>query len=367
MELEQATRTTPQISVLCPTHGRPDRVRALLARLGEQSVPDHAFELILVDDGGDPAVAIDVRELSFECTVIRRRNAGPAAARNAGLALVKAPLVLILNDDAVLAHDLIEQHLFAHRTVDAKTSVLGTFHFTARSCQSPFVQVLDQTSRLFDFDSLVHGKKYPWSHFWTCNISLPASALFEVGGFDEENFDRAICEDTELGYRLQQAGWSVQYNERCVAHHEHVLTPKAYMDRAVILGVYQRRMRLKYPELDMDMGNLPADEFLQERALLRVIRERLPAADEFLGRLEAIEQSHRGTKLAPQLVQEIDAALRVHVMPYWIAGIFKDLTGTNPLGLVRDELQVHRLARQPVAPTAHQAPRRDAAFAPSAV
>ena len=339
MKLEHAARTAPQISLLVPTHGRPDRVTALLARLQEQSVPSDLFELILVDDGGDPPVAIDVRELPFACSVIHRPNGGPAAARNTGLALVKAPLVLILNDDAVPAHDLIEQHLAAHAKADGKTAILGTFHFTEAALASPFVQVLDQTNRLFAFETLVHGQKYPWTYFWTCNISLPTDAFFEVGGFDDENFDKAICEDTELGFRLEQAGWSIEYDETCVAHHDHALSPRSYMERGVSLGIYQRRMHMKHPSVDFGMARWPHDEFILEQRVLKLIEERLPAADALLERLEALEQTHRGVKLTPAVVETLDEAISLNIMVHWLAGVYEEITGYNPLHSVRSAQQ----------------------------
>ncbi len=330
----QASRPRPRISLLVPTHGRPDCVRALLARLQQQTVPDHVFELILVDDGGDPPVAIDVMQFGFACKVVRRWNGGPSAARNTGLALVSAPLVLILNDDAVPAPDLIERHLAAQEKSDGRTAILGTFHFSKPALESPFVQVLDQSNLLFAFKSLVHGQKYPWTYFWTCNISLSTDALFNVGGFDEVNFNRAICEDTELGYRLEQAGWSVQYDESCVAEHEHILTPEGFMQRAIQLGIYQTRMNVKHPAVGIGLPGLPPDRISRERELRKAITSRMAASRELIARLETLEQTHRGVVLPRSLVQDIDTAVGVQVMPYWMAGIYKEATGLDPAPLM---------------------------------
>lgn len=335
MESNRSVRSTPQISVLVPTHGRPDRIRTLISQLCAQTVPNGTFELIVVDDGGDPPVSIDVRELPFPCTVLQRRNAGPAAARNAGLALAAAPLLLILNDDAVPANDLIEQHLAAHQRASGKTAVLGTFHFTEEACKSPFVQVLDQTDRLFAFTSLVHGKRYNWTYFWTCNISLPIEALVAVGGFDEENFDKAICEDVEVGFRLGQAGWTVLFDETCVAHHDHVLTPESYAARAVQLGIYQHRLRTKHGADALGLAPFPEDQEVLKSEALRRVRTGLTAADEFFHTLEIVESKYQGLTLPPELVKEIEAGLDEHSNTYCLAGIYEDLTGMNPIAAIK--------------------------------
>ena len=119
---------------------------------------------------------------------------------------------------------------------------MGTFHFDEASLESPFVRLLENSPLLFNFPALRHGERHDWTFFWTCNISLPTAALLEVGGFDEENFHKAIGEDVELGIRLQKRGYGVVYREDCVAHHHHELTPASYMRRAVDLGVHQLKI-----------------------------------------------------------------------------------------------------------------------------
>lgn len=326
----------PKISVLVPSHGRPDRIQTLVDHLRHQTTPANEFEVIIVDDGGDPPVDLDVRDLPFACTVMRRRNRGPASARNAGLALTASPLVLILNDDAVPATDLIERHLAAHTTCGPKTAVLGTFHFTEASLRSPFVRVLDETDALFAFRSLRHGVRHSWQYFWTCNISLPVDDLIAVGGFDEENFDRAICEDVELGLRLEQQGYSVLYDESCVAHHEHCLSPTDYRNRGVQLGIYQARMQQKHGEKARVTEALSMDPTELAQQALRITEERLTASDAFFARLEndVIELSDK--PLPVDYIEETRKALLHHIAPHWLAGVYQEITGIDPSQMIRD-------------------------------
>ena len=340
MESHQPSPAQPKISVLVPTHGRPDRIDALIACLRAQTVPADSFEVIIVDDGGDPPVTLDVRHQPFRCTVLQQRNAGPGAARNAGLALVATPLVLILNDDAVPADDLIERHLAAHQELEAsgvqesaqQTAVLGTFHFTAEARKNAFVQVLDETDRLFTFSGLKHGQRHDWTYFWTCNISLPLAALIAVGGFDSERFDRAICEDVELGLRLEQQGFSVLFDERCVAHHDHVLSPTQYSDRAVQLGIYQRRLQAKHggPELSQ-----PAHIANLKQEILAGFGDRLQAADAYFAALDGLCQQLHGREIPAGFVQETNAALGDPSEVYRQAGVYRELTGVDLVSLTR--------------------------------
>ena len=122
----------PELSVLVPTYARPDLVVGLLGCLDGQTLAARRFELVLVDDGSPEAVAVDAGAHRFAVTLLRQDNAGPAAARNLGLEHCRAPLTLMLNDDVVLADDLLEKHLEIHAENPGKLAVLGSFLFTQR-------------------------------------------------------------------------------------------------------------------------------------------------------------------------------------------------------------------------------------------
>ena len=237
------------LSVLVPTYARPDLVARLLERLDQQTLAPQRFEVILVDDGSPEPVQVDPSAHAYSVELLRQANAGPASARNLGLERCRAPLTLILNDDAVPADDLLETHLAVHGRIAPGMAVLGTFQFTERAREYPFVQMLAQTNLLFDFTQLVPHTPLPWSFFWTCNLSLSTELLRSVGGFDAERFPDAIVEDVELGYRLeQQHGLKVWYAPEAVAWHDHVLSPTSYFERAQRLGVNLARMEEKHKD-----------------------------------------------------------------------------------------------------------------------
>lgn len=237
-----------ELSVLVPTYGRPELARQLLALLDRQTLAPAAFEVVLVDDGSPEPIAIDASAHAYAVTLLRQDNAGPGAARNLGLAHCRAPLTLILNDDAVPAEDDLALHLAAHRELRGGDAVLGSFDFTAESRREPFVQLLDGTSLLFNYVAMRPGARHDWTFFWTCNLSLTTEALRRSGGFDAGRFREAIVEDVELGYRLQQAGHRVVYRPEARCGHAHALTAASYFRRMVRLGVNLTRMYRKHAD-----------------------------------------------------------------------------------------------------------------------
>ncbi|MEM1451049.1 MAG: glycosyltransferase [Planctomycetota bacterium] len=328
--------STPEITVLFPTYGRPDRAEALLGRLAEQTLAGERFEVVVVDDGSRPQIDVDVGALPYRCTLVRQPNGGPAAARNAGLALARAPLVLILNDDAVPAPDLLEKHLAAHAEVGPRCAVLGTFHFTEEARRSAFTRLLDESDLLFAFSALEHGRRLGWDFFWTCNISLPLEGLLSVGGFDSETFDRAICEDVELGMRLEQLGWSVVHREDCVAEHDHVLTPAQYFERAFQLGRFRFRLgdKIGRPE-----ALFPAEIVTKDGlnpAITTLLEELRDGSVESLTRLEELDRRFEGRELPPDVREEMKRRAVEDTRFPLFAGLYYEHTGIDAREVMTD-------------------------------
>ncbi|MCY2961316.1 MAG: glycosyltransferase family 2 protein [Planctomycetota bacterium] len=320
-----------QISVVVPTYGRSEILKTLLAALDAQTLAKDHFELVVVDDGTVPPIEIDTGAYGYPITLLRQPNAGPGAARNLAFEHVRSPLVLILNDDAVPAPDLLAGHVEAHRKVPAKTAVLGSFPFTARSMRSPFVRLLAQTTLLFDYVRMKDRGYYGWQNFWTCNLSLPLAALREVGGFDGQTFREAICEDVELGYRLGQRGWRVHYRADLVCEHEHVVTPRGYFQRALRLGFNAARMYEKHGNVELfPMFTATAGLTPNWRASAQGTIEAYHAVQQkFVAKLESME-SEPDRVLSPDELRTLaDLTHKMAMIPYQ-RGWLLQLEGHDP-------------------------------------
>jgi glycosyltransferase involved in cell wall biosynthesis len=89
-----------RIAVVIPVHDDGDLVGEAVASVRE----DEPVEIVLVDDGStDPGTLAELERLRGEgVRVVRQENAGPGAARRAGLAATSAPLVYPLDADDLL-------------------------------------------------------------------------------------------------------------------------------------------------------------------------------------------------------------------------------------------------------------------------
>jgi len=113
---------TPLVSVIIPTYRRPDVIREAILSVLEQTYPH--LEVIVVSDGPDPATAaavqgIDPRVSYHELAV----NSGPAAARNAGVAVSRGEWIGFCDDDDAWLPRKLEAQLAVADLADEKTLI----------------------------------------------------------------------------------------------------------------------------------------------------------------------------------------------------------------------------------------------------
>lgn len=321
----------PILSVVVPTYGRPEKLGVLLESIERQTLSRERFEVIVVDDGTPQPIELAPGRHGFALELLRQANAGPGAARNRGVARARGEIVMFLNDDAVLAPDLFEVHLRAHREAGAtRVAVLGTFTFTSESREEPFTQLLADTDLLFDFVGLRHGALHPWQFFWTCNLSLPKAELEAVGGFDPR-FREAIVEDVELGYRLQQRGLRVLFRADAKAEHAHALGVEGYFRRALRLGVNLARMAVKHS--DPSVLWLPPGSQLGRAYLLSAqmtVEAYHAAAEKFVETTRRWAEAKRGLSIPKAEREPIAALTRKLSQAPFLRGVLLELTGTDP-------------------------------------
>ncbi|HDY65253.1 MAG TPA: glycosyltransferase [Phycisphaerae bacterium] len=98
------------ISVVIPTHNRPDCLRRIVECLLCQTYPP--TELFLVNDGNirvDPALMRMAESAGIRSRVICRGEPSSAASRNAGLSAATGDIVVCIDDDMILPPNLLSE------------------------------------------------------------------------------------------------------------------------------------------------------------------------------------------------------------------------------------------------------------------
>jgi GT2 family glycosyltransferase len=168
----------PTVSVVIPTHGRPEYLRVALASVLGQ-VRAHAAQLLVVLDGVDPASAAVAAELGVD-VVTHDEQRGLNAARNTAIDHTTGDLIAFLDDD-VRVHDGWLDALIAGAAANPDVDCFAgpivarieDHAFPVCGREGPPVTALDLGPA--DTDA---------PHAWGANMAMRRSAFDRVGRFD---------------------------------------------------------------------------------------------------------------------------------------------------------------------------------------
>jgi GT2 family glycosyltransferase len=225
------------ITVVIPTYQRKDRLARVLDGLAQQT--HSAFDVVVVDDGSTDGTAGYLREarFPFEVRAISQLNAGPAAARNAGVAAAKGEVVLFLDDDVLPAPELVGEHLRA-QAEQARCAITGPLGSLSRYAQ-PWV-AWEQAMLEDQYGAMNRGEWEPtFRQFWTGNASVAREEIVAAGGFDPA-FRRA--EDVELAARLARRGVRFRFHPAARTEHAAERTLDSWCAMHLAYGRLERRI-----------------------------------------------------------------------------------------------------------------------------
>jgi glycosyltransferase involved in cell wall biosynthesis len=194
------------VTVIIPTHRRPERLTRLLKELSGQSIGPDQFEVIVVDDcSGDDTGEI-LKSMAAELPYTLRSyqtpaNRGPGPARNIGWQAARADVIAFTDDDCRPETDWLEKGLEAFCANPRLGVVQG---HTAPDDITPLLQ------NRWNHSVIIDG---PTPEFETCNIFYRKAALEDGGGFGEHYnwWGGWYCEDTLAGWSAIDAGWERGY------------------------------------------------------------------------------------------------------------------------------------------------------------
>jgi GT2 family glycosyltransferase len=197
---------TIRVSVIVPTYRRDELLQRCLQALLVQTFPASEYEIIIADNGGDPATARLVRDASQSSTVDLKylkaaHVCGPAAARNRGWKAASGSIIAFTDDDCIPDPSWLENGL--------QTMSHGTDAVAGRVVMPLPVR---PTHYERDAAGLTTGE------FVTANCFCRKSALEAVGGFDER-FTAAWREDSDLQFSLLAIGKTIVRAENAVVVH----------------------------------------------------------------------------------------------------------------------------------------------------
>ncbi|WP_017545901.1 glycosyltransferase family 2 protein [Nocardiopsis prasina] len=212
------------VCVVVPAYGGQEKLDLTLAALSAQSYPSALTEVVVVDDGSEPALRLPpVRPEHTRLIAAPERGWGPGHAVGAGVEATRASVVMRLDADVVVGREHVEAQMRWHHLADYLV-VMGGVEFgdhpdsgltpaevyehvragrhadlTGAGTDSMewITEVLERT------DGLRDAGHRAWQIFTGATASLPRALYSTAGG---SAADLVMGEDSELGYRLSQRG-----------------------------------------------------------------------------------------------------------------------------------------------------------------
>lgn len=331
--------SVPELSVIAPSYRDRDKLGRLLASLRAQTLEPARFEVIVVDDGDEPALALAPEDLAAGVKLIRQRHAGPAAARNMALRHARGRVLVLVNADGVLAPDALARHLDHHAPDAPARAVVGRFDWLPEH-DTPLVRALARLGIMFPFERLEPHADVPFWGCWTGNFSVPAAAVRAVGGFDE-SFARALWEDVELGYRLERAGVPVHYDPDIGCGHDHAYAVRAWVRHAEWFGHEWVRFAKKHGGAAFPIlggADEPTEE-LARQCLAGLLHQHDPHRDRVVALEHALDG---GADVAPEALDELDDLIVAVNTVARMKGIAGAIWGFDPDALAERAAAVER-------------------------
>lgn len=184
----------PSVSVILPSRDRPIEVRRAAATVVAQTFDD--WELLIIDDGSDPAADVaGLEALDPRITVLRNDlAAGVSRARNRGIAAARGRWLAFLDDDDVWHPSKLQAQLAAAEQWDA-TFVYTSATVVASSYARVYVQLVvadeDYAAALLR-DNVVRAPS---------SVMVRAEAMALTQGFDPE---LSVLADWDMWLRLSE-------------------------------------------------------------------------------------------------------------------------------------------------------------------
>ncbi|WP_368639143.1 glycosyltransferase [Castellaniella ginsengisoli] len=237
------TQEIPLFSIILTTYNRPDLLVDALDSLDAQAFRD--FEVILINDAGDP-VGDCLTGRSFPLKYLRRGlNQGLSAARNAGLKLARGRYIAYLDDDDIYLPDHLQclASVFdQHPGAVVYTDVVYVQERLENGRRTEVGRSFPTAHDAFDRDKLFVQNYIPvntWAH--------PRAAIAEVGDFDSgltafEDWDMLLrLVQRYPVHRVQQI--TAEVRQRVSGGDDHMLA----RERNRLLPLY-RKLYARYPE-----------------------------------------------------------------------------------------------------------------------
>lgn len=252
----------PLLSIIIPTHKRPDTLEACLQHLERQTIKD-SIEVIVINDVPRDKEYERLANSSWQIPIVfdTISPCHQGVARNHGVQKAKSHTVLFIGDDIFLDPNACEAHLRIHHPlpptphpIRTPVAVLGETDWDPNMTITPVMKWLMESGWQFGYPQIsryAHDmipKKIQHQFTYTSHISVPTDIALRTP-FNPSSTLYG-WEDIEWGMRLRENGVQVFFEPDAMAHHHHMITMKDSLKRMETIGASAVALSKSVPEFD---------------------------------------------------------------------------------------------------------------------
>ncbi len=219
--------TSIKASVIIPSRNRHDKLTGLLDCLKRQSVAAGDYEIIIVDDGSTPAVALPGDDQGPKCRLVRLEGVERSAARNLGAAQAQGGILVFVDDDMTVESDFLAAHLRAHDEWPGSI-VIGASRLADELFTNPFGRFRRELEQ-----HEVPRERGPVAMRNFCaaaNMSIARDLFHKLEGFDQA---MVSGEDQDLALRHTATPGRIVFVPEAVSiHHDAAVDIRSYCRRS---------------------------------------------------------------------------------------------------------------------------------------
>ena len=227
-----------KVAIVIPAYNAEKTIGlAVGAALAQGSL---SCEVIVVDDGSTDGTAQAVKKYPA-ARYIYQKNAGPAAARNAGWRNATDADIVIFTDSDCVPEEGWAKHLIEGFTDESIGAVTGSYEIANSDRLLP--RLIHEEIKLRHT-----GYKESVKFFGSYNVALRRKVLEETGGFDE-GYRRASGEDNDLSYRVLKMGYKIAFASGALVAHHHTSSLKKYLREQYTHGYWRMKLYKAHPDM----------------------------------------------------------------------------------------------------------------------
>jgi glycosyltransferase involved in cell wall biosynthesis len=267
-----------KLSVIIPTYNRLDVLGLCLESLARQEKIDRTeIEVLVYNDGGDEQAGAICEEIAsqdnwgYEWRYQHCEHQGPSALRNLATREAQGDWVLYLNDDVTLSDQHLHQHLTFQQQVASHPNIpqhngaplaaaKGMTRWAPDSITTPMMRWLVRQS--FFYYLITDPTNIGYEYYHTCDLSIPRKLVTDLAPFNEV-FPFPGWEDTEWGWRLENAGLKLHLLPNAETLHHHVYSEENLWRRCYTNG----RCAAMFVPLVPELRGRAIDDFIREEEI----------------------------------------------------------------------------------------------------